>query len=171
MPALHLNDAGTWRQIQNVYVNDAGTWRTIQKIFVNDIGTWRQVYQRRPAESGNFIAGQNGTGGAYGYVRGSYGTGAHWNGVLGTTLTDGNQVRQVRDSNPTGSGGDGVLSIDGFSSDPGSTYISSLTANSITQLSSAASYAYLSGIATWTWTGSPFNFLAGNTYDPVTINF
>jgi hypothetical protein len=45
MPALHLNDAGTWRQIRNVYVNDAGTWRTIQNIYVNDAGTWRQVYQ------------------------------------------------------------------------------------------------------------------------------
>lgn len=45
MAALHLNDAGTWRQIQNVYVNDAGTWRQIQNIYVNDAGTWRLVYQ------------------------------------------------------------------------------------------------------------------------------
>ena len=41
---LHLNDAGTWRTITNVYVNDAGTWREIQEIWVNDAGTWRQVY-------------------------------------------------------------------------------------------------------------------------------
>lgn len=45
MSALHINDAGTWRQIQKVWVNDAGTWRQIQNIYVNDAGTWRLVYQ------------------------------------------------------------------------------------------------------------------------------
>jgi hypothetical protein len=41
---LHLNDAGTWRDIQGVYVNDAGTWREIQEVYVNDAGTWRSVF-------------------------------------------------------------------------------------------------------------------------------
>jgi hypothetical protein len=41
----HINDAGTWRQLQGVYVNDAGTWRDIQEVHVNDAGTWRLVYQ------------------------------------------------------------------------------------------------------------------------------
>jgi hypothetical protein len=41
---LHVNDGGTWRQIEAVSVNDAGTWRTIQEIYVNDAGTWRSVF-------------------------------------------------------------------------------------------------------------------------------
>lgn len=41
---IHVNDAGTWRQITNVYVNDAGTWREATEIYVNDAGTWRRVH-------------------------------------------------------------------------------------------------------------------------------
>jgi hypothetical protein len=44
MPAVYVNDAGTWRAISAVYVNDAGTWRVIQNIYVNDNGTWRIVF-------------------------------------------------------------------------------------------------------------------------------
>jgi hypothetical protein len=44
MPALSINDAGTWRPIESVYVNDLGTWRRINAIYVNDLGTWRQVF-------------------------------------------------------------------------------------------------------------------------------
>lgn len=44
MPSLQVNDAGTWRNLVNVYVNDVGTWRQIMKVFVNDAGTWRQVF-------------------------------------------------------------------------------------------------------------------------------
>lgn len=40
----HVNDGGTWRELQGVYVNDAGAWRTIQEIYVNDGGTWRSVF-------------------------------------------------------------------------------------------------------------------------------
>lgn len=41
---LHINDAGTWRAIQELYVNDNGVWRAIQEAYVNDAGTWRTVY-------------------------------------------------------------------------------------------------------------------------------
>src|SRR5688572_30208517 len=41
---LHINDGGTWRQIEAVSVNDAGTWRSIDEIYVNDSGTWRSVF-------------------------------------------------------------------------------------------------------------------------------
>lgn len=41
---LHLNDAGVWRQVNDVYVNDNGTWREIAEIYVNDSGTWRTVF-------------------------------------------------------------------------------------------------------------------------------
>lgn len=39
-----VNDAGTWRTLQDVYVNDAGTWRRIQEVWVNESGTWRLVH-------------------------------------------------------------------------------------------------------------------------------
>lgn len=170
MAALHLNDAGTWRQVQNVYVNDAGTWRQIRVIYVNDAGTWRQVYNYRAPESGRITAGQNGTGGAYGYVKSSYGSITGWPGT-GGLLSDVREITALRDTNPTTVGGDGLLRIAGFSSDPGIGYFSSITANSLTKLSADASYSYSSGVAIWQWIGSPFNFLAGNTYNPITINF
>jgi hypothetical protein len=40
----HVNDAGTWRNLKNVYVNDAGTWRDLKEVYVNDGGTWRSVF-------------------------------------------------------------------------------------------------------------------------------
>lgn len=41
---LHVNDAGIWRTIRNVYVNDNGVWRELSEIYVNDAGTWRSVF-------------------------------------------------------------------------------------------------------------------------------
>lgn len=41
---MSVNDAGTWRTLQDVYVNDAGTWRRIQEVWVNEAGTWRLVH-------------------------------------------------------------------------------------------------------------------------------
>ena len=40
----HVNDSGTWRQLNSIYVNDSGTWRQIQQAYINDSGTWRLVY-------------------------------------------------------------------------------------------------------------------------------
>jgi hypothetical protein len=123
----------------------------------------------RTSESGSITAGQNGTGGAYGYQKSSYGSISGFPGT-GGTLSDVKEIAGLRDTNPTAIGGDGLLRITGFASDPGSGYFTSITANGSTKLSSTATYSYLSGAAVWQWSGSPFNFLAGNTY-PVTMNF
>lgn len=59
---LHINDAGTWRDITNVYVNDAGTWRDIQEIHVNDAGTWRLVFAALAVQllgGGSYVATAN----------------------------------------------------------------------------------------------------------------
>lgn len=170
MAALYLNDAGTWRQIQNVYVNDAGTWRTIQKVFVNDAGTWRQVYLRRPAESGQITAGQNGTGGGYGYFRSSYGSITGFPNS-GGTLTDDAAIYQLHDTNPTTIGGDGRLQIHPTLGTLTQNYFTSITANGVTKLAADATFSVVGGDGVWIWASSPFNFLAGLTYNPVTINF
>lgn len=53
-------------------------------------------------------------------------------------------------------------------SDPGKSVFTSITANSVTLASSAASYSYAGGVATWVWTTGPFGFGATVTY-PVTF--
>lgn len=45
------------------------------------------------------------------------------------------------------------LFISGFSSNPGSSYFTTTMVNGISKTSSAATYAYTSGTASWTWTG------------------
>jgi hypothetical protein len=47
----------------------------------------------------------------------------------------------------------GVLSISGFTADPGATWLTSVTAAGATRYGSSASYSYASGIATWQWIG------------------
>lgn len=164
MPALHLNDAGTWRHIQNVYVNDAGAWRPIQKVWMNDAGTWRQVYVRRPPETFSVSAGQNGTGGAYGYVFGSYGS------IIGATLTDVAIVRQFHDNNPVAQGGSGTLAIAPTTGTLTQDYFTSITANGVTRLAVDASFSFVGGQGIWTW-ATGFNLLGGVSYDPITITF
>ena len=166
MPALHLNDAGTWRQIQNVYVNDAGTWRTIQKVWVNDAGTWREVYIRRPPESGSVTAGTNGT--AYGYTKSSFGSITGFP-LTGGTLTDGFEITRCRD---TSVAGDFELIITGVSSAPPADYFTSILAHGQTRLVSAASTSTVGLTRTWTWTGGQVGWWqdAGTPYT-VTITF
>lgn len=46
-------------------------------------------------------------------------------------------------------------------SDPGATWLTSVTCNGVTRLGSAATtYSYSSGKATWTWSGATFGFSA-----------
>ena len=42
--SVHVNDSGTWRNIQEIYVKDSGIWRQIYTETINDSGTWRSVY-------------------------------------------------------------------------------------------------------------------------------
>ena len=54
------------------------------------------------------------------------------------------------------------LQISGFTSDPGASWLVSAEAYGVTQLGSAASYAYASGTASWAWT-TTFGFVATGT--------
>jgi Spherulation-specific family 4/Divergent InlB B-repeat domain len=56
-----------------------------------------------------------------------------------------------------------VVTVGGFSSDPGSGWLASVSANGVTKLGSTAfSYSYSSGSATWSWSGT-FGFTGSGT--------
>jgi hypothetical protein len=57
---------------------------------------------------------------------------------------------------------DGILSISGFTSDPGQFYIDAATGNVTLRTVNAASYSYSAGVATWTWL-SAFGFPTSGT--------
>lgn len=92
-----------------------------------------------------------------GYISGSLGS------YSPTGLTGGKTLTQVFDFISTCAGTLGQVAISGFSSNPGSSWLMSVTCNGKTRLSSAVtSFNYSSGVATWDWSGSPFGFLSGS---------
>jgi hypothetical protein len=48
---------------------------------------------------------------------------------------------------------DGILSISGFTADPGATWLTSVTAAGATRYGASAIYSYASGTSTWSWIG------------------
>jgi YD repeat-containing protein len=55
-----------------------------------------------------------------------------------------------------------LFSVSGFSADPGQVWLTSAGCNVTTQLGSTATYSYLSGTSTWTWTTGKSFGQAGN---------
>ena len=80
-----------------------------------------------------------------GYSSGTYGS------YSPTGLTGGKTVTFLIDINcgtdPVGS----ELSISGFSANPGQAWLTSATCHGVTLLSSAATFSYSGGVATWAW--------------------
>lgn len=66
-----------------------------------------------------------------------------------TTLTGGNTVAGVIDFNVCATGSE--LQVSGYSSNPGASWLSSITCNGVENKESAASFSYTSGTATWQW--------------------
>ena len=110
----------------------------------------------------NIIAGYNPLGVYTGYISGSIGS------IDNANIGAGISVVSVYDDATVGA----VLGITGFSSDPGSTYIVSVTANGVTLNAPSAVYSYNAGTAFWQWNVPVmyFGFIVGLPY-PVTINF
>lgn len=79
------------------------------------------------------------------------------------TLSDGKTCVSVYDDRDNNSPlYAAVLSINGFSSDPGRGYLYDVTANGVTRLSSAATtYSYSGGRAIWEWEDVTTAFLFG----------
>jgi hypothetical protein len=83
---------------------------------------------------------------AYGFDSGSFGS------YSPTGLTGGDVVAGVLDTASGYCGG--VFSevvITGFSSNPGTTWLSSVTCNGVTNNDSNASFSYGGGVAIWSW--------------------
>lgn len=83
-----------------------------------------------------------------------------WSGVTGsyspTGLSEGKSVVSIWDNDrfftQCGTGNSSLLSISGFSVDPGQEWLSSITCNGVENNGSgAASFFYSGGTATWTW--------------------
>ena len=109
------------------------------------------------SDSGTLLVGQtsipcNGTGLQIisGYSTGSPSFGSY----SPTGLTGGETVSDIYDSisSCAPSTDRSVLAVSGFSSNPGSSWLSSITCNGVTNTSSgAAVYQYTSGTAYWVW--------------------
>lgn len=152
-----IKDGVTWRTLDKFAANDSGTWRRCS-IHVNDGGTWRLAHSA--FDSFSMTAGEvpdpfNPPSFLLrGYDKSNIGS-VSPSGFL----RDGKEVSALTDE-PTASN----LKITGFSSNPGTGYLISVTANSVTRLASAASYSYSSGTATWRWSSQTFGFANGGNY-------
>ena len=80
-----------------------------------------------------------------------------------TGLTGGKTVDSVADELATCTPTISIsfLAIDGFSANPGQSWLTSATCNGVTNNGSAATYSYSSGIAQWVWS-TKFNLSSEN---------
>ena len=80
------------------------------------------------------------------------GYGTAWGTYSPTGLTGGKTIAQIGDEAPDGCGtNQSFLIISGFSSNPGSSWLTSITCNGVTNLAPAGGYSYSSGLAEWVW--------------------
>lgn len=47
---IHVGDAGTYKEAQQIYVGDAGTWKEVQEGYVGDAGVWKPMFSSGPEE-------------------------------------------------------------------------------------------------------------------------
>jgi hypothetical protein len=160
----HINDGGTWRNLNGIYINDGGTWRTIQSVHVNDGGTWRQVYINNFSTS--LAASSADDGFLFSYVGFSNGATAEVPLSFGSltptgaaALPGGITLAALADEYGTGFSGynRSFFITTGHGSDPGQSYFVSIDIESDTGAknytsASASSYVYSAGQATWQWT-------------------
>jgi hypothetical protein len=97
-------------------------------------------------------------------------TGLSFGSYSPSTLTGGKTVAEVFDRTVAGSPmgcptPSVVLAISGFTSSPGSSWVTSITCNSVKLTTPGIGFSYSSGLATWTWNAStPFGFSPGVNY-------
>lgn len=106
--------------------------------------------------------GTTGSGGAcstgyWGFSSGVGGFGSY----SPTALTGGNTVAHVFDYlSVFGCGSAAVLQVSGFSADPGSSWLTSITCNGVTRSQPTAIHSYGAGIAVWRWNANLFGFIS-----------
>ena len=91
-----------------------------------------------------------------GFINGEFGS------YSPTGLNGGDTVGGLFDEyNTCGFPTSSWFEVDGFSSDPGSTWLTSVTCGSVEKTASTAGYSYASGVAAWEWS-TQFGFSSGN---------
>lgn len=119
---------------------------------------------QQPASSFVVTVGTSSTN--YGYEAGAFGS------VSQNLSADGHTITEVYDSSVCGKllcVSQSHVSVKGFSSDPGKTWLGSVAVENGNTLTgaSATTYTYASGVSTWNWAGSPaaanLNFSSGTT--------
>jgi hypothetical protein len=98
-----------------------------------------------------------------------YGSGA-FGSYSPTGLTGGDTVFGLLDQHSSCFGNTSTLDVTGFSSDPGSGWLVSVSCNGVTNSASSANYVYSAGEASWSWTTLfGFSSLANGTNVSCTI--
>ncbi len=82
-----------------------------------------------------------------------------------TGLTGGQTVIDVVDvtGGPCGAA-NSELAVSGFTANPGTTWLTSITCNGVKQTTTGATFGYSSGTASWIWSGANFKFVSGTKY-------
>ena len=103
-----------------------------------------------PTAQVDYVNVTSGSGGyAWGYWAGN------WGSASPTATSNGKTYKSIADNyNPWGGIYGTAFAVCGFSSNPGTGWLVSIAVGSSTRSSSAASYSYGSGCASWAWTGS-----------------
>lgn len=138
MSSVNVNVSGTWHSA-TPWVNVSGTWHKLVSAWANVAGTWHQVF----AGGITLFTGTNG-----GFV-GFRSTPTPTFGTLTPTALDAtpHTIIALEDSASLL-----FIKVSGFGSDPGSTWLTSMTLNGGTRLGTTATYSFATGVATWQWT-------------------
>lgn len=147
MPSANVNVSGT-NHLATPWVNVSGTWHKAQSVWANIAGTWHQVFAGASAFS--ITAGTDGFN--IGYASG-------FGSITGASLDGTHSIITLEDNAAPIT----TLIVNGFASDPGSTWLTSMTINGITRTGASATYSHGSGTAQWTW-GSTLSLVNGTAY-------
>ena len=90
-----------------------------------------------------------------------------WGSYSPTTLTGGYTVTLLMDAGASGVSCEAAavnanFSVSGFSSNPGSSWLTSVTCDGVELLASNGTFGYSSGTASWVWSNSQFYFSIGD---------
>jgi hypothetical protein len=138
-----------------IAIDSGNAARVAKRIFVVDSGNVaRLIYQG--TRQLTITSATSGT--IKGYQRGSFGTlTADISGPSTSGLSDFSFFNNS-------SGPSAQLAIDGFGADPGQSWFTTATANSVALASSSATYGFAGTRATWTWSGSTWGMVTTTSY-------
>ncbi len=95
--------------------------------------------------------------------------GTNFGSYSSTTFTGGKKLVDLWDQSVAGNPAECpaagvVFEVSGFSSNPGSSWLTSVTCNGTELTASTATFTYTSGDSQWFWAGKTFSFVSGDKY-------